>query len=1151
MAPALTDAAAHPRSCKLPASPMNPENNNSLRANPGSPSDPAIGLGSGGNILSRTLELDTASQIIKGATTLETFHHVVNGNGKQKHIVSDKRLKLNGKNGGSKLILSNGNSHHHTILEKISIDLTPLSKTSINSTSSMTGTSMLKKIDLPTNLNGHSNGNSATMPPETTTTLTRLRDTKKEDDLGELERDISTNTRISDIDVENIDSEMPENAHVEDSSHIPNITGELEDPIEKQCDASKEKEMKVNAKRTDSLKRQKKLEHQAIVLRKRIRRIQSRQISSHVKKQIGDAVDHEYKLCELLKDPIEDEVSSERLVEDKTLEVSPKDTKVNSGFLPGGGSESSGRTGCEGSPHITEEFLKAKTSDMQVVIGNLNANLQHLENSMDSDATESSSGGETDDEDDASKSSLKLHKVPLHKRSIWRWAKARSAIASRWTWLQAQVSDLEYRIRQQNDIHRQIRSTKGAVTLGEPPSAEEILRIKTVNNSYRPGKKLSPIEAKIAKLEGKNELSPSNISMLLCNVDRQSAKLQKSFQNCVSPTSGSPNSHHHATNGGDKVHPSRTTINGVVDGTKTNIGTPSNQHKRIRIETNTPSPSSFSLQIPNEDKYCARTRPVKYYRKRRIVKSIGIHYLSRKAAKRSTVKCRCCQPQMPCVMCGGRYNNLKPLDTNFTPEKERLSLLDYSYHPVLSFKKDVPATIRLENLLSNGDWHRRSSSKAQSRKKSRLSSRDKKAKRKLSKNSSYLFASKLRDLRQHKKEKEKMLACSLPNFPTKELRELKQLKKESKMLSRSHSQPVTPKGSLDLSRQCRMDIKKKRAAQLAIAALKKRARSLSLPDINCKTPSGASTPTLEGQGFNTLLTSVPPHTLNSMRRKCASSDAYDIDNIVIPYSILSSTRVEKLNYKEIVTPKWRMVTDEEVLKRNLLLQESAEDQPDEDDQQNIEAIKLRHSKSEVMEKSLYMVALTDHSHSNMRRSHSRRSRTNSATTPDPNSPDLIMSETQMSDNLNASSSAISLPASASVTPSQSPVTVQDSSVLERNPEKRRISNNSESAVQFEEEFPMVDPWPLRTFPLTEEETKDLEADTSIFHLEPDFYKSSGTSTPKSSVTLSRAQSPRSDLSSEPEDLNEDPNDPEWTIVMKQKKVEVTPKGSIVLKLARR
>ncbi len=40
----------------------------------------------------------------------------------------------------------------------------------------------------------------------------------------------------------------------------------------------------------------------------------------------------------------------------------------------------------------------------------------------------------------------------------------------------------------------------------------------------------------------------------------------------------------------------------------------------------------------------------------------------------------------------------------------------------------------------------------------------------------------------------------------------------------------------------------------------------------------------------------------SLRRRRGES-AFDINNIVIPYSMAASTRVEKLKYKEIVTPK--------------------------------------------------------------------------------------------------------------------------------------------------------------------------------------------------------------------------------------------------------
>lgn len=51
----------------------------------------------------------------------------------------------------------------------------------------------------------------------------------------------------------------------------------------------------------------------------------------------------------------------------------------------------------------------------------------------------------------------------------------------------------------------------------------------------------------------------------------------------------------------------------------------------------------------------------------------------------------------------------------------------------------------------------------------------------------------------------------------------------------------------------------------------------------------------------------PSYTFKEMKeatlRKRRGESAFDINNIVIPYSMAASTRVEKLQYKEIVTPK--------------------------------------------------------------------------------------------------------------------------------------------------------------------------------------------------------------------------------------------------------
>ena len=43
------------------------------------------------------------------------------------------------------------------------------------------------------------------------------------------------------------------------------------------------------------------------------------------------------------------------------------------------------------------------------------------------------------------------------KRALWRWATERSALACRWSWLAAQVTDLEFRIRQLRQLHRSVR----------------------------------------------------------------------------------------------------------------------------------------------------------------------------------------------------------------------------------------------------------------------------------------------------------------------------------------------------------------------------------------------------------------------------------------------------------------------------------------------------------------------------------------------------------------------------------------------------------------------------------------------------------------------------------------------------------------------
>lgn len=53
-----------------------------------------------------------------------------------------------------------------------------------------------------------------------------------------------------------------------------------------------------------------------------------------------------------------------------------------------------------------------------------------------------------------------VYVVHSNSSTEWKWLVDRARVGSRWTWLQAQISELEYKIQQLTDIHRQIRASK-------------------------------------------------------------------------------------------------------------------------------------------------------------------------------------------------------------------------------------------------------------------------------------------------------------------------------------------------------------------------------------------------------------------------------------------------------------------------------------------------------------------------------------------------------------------------------------------------------------------------------------------------------------------------------------------------------------------
>lgn len=262
------------------------------------------------------------------------------------------------------------------------------------------------------------------------------------------------------------------------------------------------------------------------------------------------------------------------------------------------------------------KFEDATIDALEQSAGMLHAELKQVQNTIDSEATASSSGGESADEM-VLYNNLNQQPLTIAKRAAWRWAKDRASVAARWTWLLAQISDLEYRIRQHNELHNKIKVNKGAVTL------EDVVPVQSVN--------------------GYRGTLPGNSKPLDDGYDAAAAA------------------------------------------------------------TGTANPNGAYDQSGGS----CRTRPFHRngFRKRKLLQTANLHTISKKAARPSTVKCGCAWPLHPCALCTGRQDPTAPRDLPDTmPASDRVALLDPCFHPVLSFPEDVSHSIHFEAIMRIPDW---------------------------------------------------------------------------------------------------------------------------------------------------------------------------------------------------------------------------------------------------------------------------------------------------------------------------------------------------------------------------------------------------------------------------------------------------------------
>ncbi|KAM9174821.1 KAT8 regulatory NSL complex subunit 1 isoform 2-T3 [Mergus octosetaceus] len=633
------------------------------------------------------------------------------------------------------------------------------------------------------------------------------------------------------------------------------------------------------------LRRQADIENRARRLQKRLQVVQAKQVERHIQQQLGGFLEKTLSKLPTL-DPLRhrSQLMLTRKAE-AALRKAASETVTSEGLSSFLKSDS-----------ISEELERFTASGM--------ANLRSSEQAFDSDVTDSSSGGESDvEEEELTKADPEQPHVPLRRRAEWRWAADRAAIVSRWNWLQAHVSDLEYRIRQQTDIYKQIRANKGLIVLGEaaPPDP-------AVDDASRP-----------VSAEGK--LEPG--------AERLSVSGSQPLENLGISASSTPESHPAKPCGAPRP------VNGVINTLQPGLaehaqgdGQEAEEllHKKQRLN-----------MVSSSDGTCvaARTRPVLSCKKRRLVRPSSIMPLSKKVHRNSLVRCSC-DVNPSCALCGTRSSTTLEIQYD-APLLERLSQLDSCIHPVLSFPDDVPTSLHFQSMLKS-QWQNKPYEKIKAPKKlslkhrapmptSSLSDPIRKDRHKLV--NSFFTAAK----RSHQKiQPDKAHRPALDDFTA--------VSKAERAPERSLVQPPA------------YDKKRLRDCSSERSEVLKHHADVSGPSYL----SAAATPAPHSPIARQLSTSsegsAPASTSsqgtsNAAPRRRRGESSFDINNIVIPMSVAATTRVEKLQYKEILTPSWREV-DIGALKAS----------PDEDNEEiedlSDSAFAARHGKCEEMERARWL-----------------------------------------------------------------------------------------------------------------------------------------------------------------------------------------------------
>ncbi|KAM9663438.1 KAT8 regulatory NSL complex subunit 1-like protein isoform 2-T10 [Trichechus inunguis] len=517
-------------------------------------------------------------------------------------------------------------------------------------------------------------------------------------------------------------------------------------------------------------------------------------------------------------------------------------------------------------------FARCSAAEIQRFALSATGLLSHVEEGLDSDATDSSS------DDDLDECTIRKN-VAVNCSTEWKWLVDRARVGSRWTWLQAQISELEYKIQQLTDVHRQIRASKGIVILEECQLPKDILKKQiqftdqaaSLNTTGNPQ---VPQDSQDSLLEQDFEMSPSSPTLLLRNIEKQSAQLTEIINSLIAPLNLSPTSSPLSS----KPCSHKCLANGISRSSWFLNQKHSKKRRKDRTRLKSPSLTIMST--------AARTRPLQSFHKRKLYRLSPTFYWTQQTlpSKETTFLN---STQMPFLHSASTWSSCEH-NSKSRLLREHVSELDSSFHSVLSLPSDVPLHFHLETLL----------------KKTEIKG----------------------DLAENKCVGE----CVISPSPVH--------RTSLNQWRNGYSPTCKPQIRSESSAQLLQGRKKR---HLSETALGERTRFEEFAFQHTEPGSHSSFTAVTN--VNVIARTQNSSSQNTARRRLRSESSYDIDNIVIPMSLVAPAKLEKLQYKEILTPSWRMVVLQPLDDYNLA-EEEIEDLSDE-------VFSLRHKTYEEREQA--------------------------------------------------------------------------------------------------------------------------------------------------------------------------------------------------------